>query len=105
MPKQAQQFLVEFKQIAAVQGVDLVPRKSTRPTLLQLGLTKRNVKDILLSLSVSNYCKGPEDDRDRPGEIWVFGILIKGKEIYIKLKIAKCLSFHIADFPLNYPHR
>jgi len=91
----------------------LVPRKSIRPTLLKLGLTKQNVEEILLSLSVKDYCKGPEDDRDRPGELWFFGKNIKGCDIYIKLKvacidgskIAKCISFHEAKWPLEYPNK
>lgn len=112
--EQVRRFLVEFKQVATRgSGVDLVPRKSTRPTLLKLGLTKRNVEEILLSLSVADYCKGPVADRDRPGELWFFGKEIDGHEIYIKLKvtnvggtdIAKCISFHFAEFPLTYPFK
>jgi hypothetical protein len=55
--------------------------------------------------------KGPEPDKDKPGDIWIFGKEIEGKEVYIKLKIAivgevriaKCISFHIANFPLSFP--
>ncbi len=58
--------------------------------------------------------KGPDDDRDRPGKVWVFGRHIEGREVYgWKLKlatvgkevIAKCLSFHPAEFPLCFPLR
>ena len=64
-----------------------------------------------MTLSVENYCEGPNPDRDRPGDIWVFGKPVGTEEIYIKLKIAqvgkekiaKCLSFHTANFPLCYP--
>ena len=114
MSDHVRRFLLEFKQAATSgSGIDLVPRKSTRPTLLQLGLTKRNVEEILLSLSVADYCKGPEEDRDCPGELWFFGKEIDGYEIYIKLKvanvggreIAKCISFHFAKFPLRYPYK
>ena len=108
-------FLVKFKQAATSgSGVDLVPRIETRTTLAQLGLTKANLEALLLNLSVVDYCNGPEPDYDRPGEVvWMFGTRIQGKEICIKLKvgqvgkqkIAKCISFHIAQFPLKYPHR
>jgi hypothetical protein len=91
----------------------LIPRKETSPTLAKLGLTKRNLEEILLSLSTVDYCKGPEEDDGigRSGEMWFFGKEIEGHEIYIKLKldeergvkIAKCISFYIADFPLRYP--
>ena len=48
-----------------------------------------------------------------PGDIWEFGKVINGVEVYIKLKIAdaaceriaKCISFHKAKFPLDFPLR
>jgi hypothetical protein len=107
-------FLLEFKQVATSgSGVDIIPRAETRPTLAQLGLTMANLEDLLLGLSVADYCKGPAPDRDRPGNIWIFGREIEGQEVYIKLKvaqvgdrrIAKCISFHIAQYPLKYTHR
>lgn len=107
-------FLLEFKRVATgSRGIDIVPRPEIRPTLVQLGLTKANLKEILLGLSVTDYCQGPEPDRDRPGNLWIFGREIEGHEVYIKLKvaqagdkqIAKCISFHIARYPLKYPHR
>lgn len=107
-------FLLEFKQIATSgRGVDIVPRAETRPTLARLGLTMANLEELLLGLSVADYCKGPEADRDRPESIWIFGREIEGQEIYIKLKvakvgdrrIAKCISFYFAQYPLRYPYR
>lgn len=91
--------------------MDFVPREAFIKTLTLLGITRRICYDELLSLSVEDYCQGPENDRDRPGEVWVFGRHLEGKEIYIKLKlakagketIAKCLSFHVAEFPLCFP--
>lgn len=112
--KDVRDFLLEFKQVATGgSGVDIVPRVETRPTLAQLGMTLANLEELLLGLSVADYCKGPEPDRDRPGSIWIFGREIEGKEVYIKLKvaqtgnrrIAKCISFHIARYPLRYPYR
>lgn len=66
-----------------------------------------------MSLSLTNYADGPKKDLDKPGELWEFGTEISGCEIYIKLKITeidgekivKCISFHEADRPLNYPFR
>lgn len=106
-------FLFEFKKIASCAGgIDIVPRQDTMSTLAQLGLTKTNLKNILLGLSVVDYCKGPEDDRDQSGQIWFFGASIDGHDIYIKLKIAqvgskriaKCISFHVAQYPLRHPY-
>lgn len=113
-PEKVRKFLLEFKQVATSgSGIDIVPRRETRPTLLELGLTKANLEEIVLGLSVADYCKGPDADRDRPGEIWVFGRKIKEREVYIKIKvaqvegkhIAKCLSFHFAQHPMKFPLR
>lgn len=110
----ARSFLLEFKRAATGgSGIDIVPRTETRTTLARLGLTLANLEEILLGLSVIDYCRGPEPDRDRPGNVWFFGREIEEHEIYIKLKvaqvrgrlIAKCISFHIAKYPLKYPHR
>lgn len=104
-------FLIEFKRIVSSHGPHIVQRLVNKDALLELGLTKENVKDEILSLSVADYCKGPEIDKDIPGDIWVFGKTIDGKEVYIKLKIveeggkkiATCISFHPARYPLSFP--
>jgi len=105
-------FLKEFKQIVTQgRGLDIINRRENLESLSGLGLTKKNCKNEILNLSVSNYCSGPEPDKDLPGKVWVFGKIIDGKEIYIKLKIAhvnsmriaKCISFHIANYPLEFP--
>lgn len=112
--EEARKFLLEFKQVATGgSGIDLVPRKGSLETLRFLGLTKRNLEEILLELSVADYCSGPKADRNRPGELWEFGKNLDGYEVYIKLKvadiggskIAKCISFHIASHPIKYPYR
>jgi len=62
---------------------------------------------------ISDYHAGPLPDRDKPGEVWIFGKRIEENEVYIKLKIAhadrekiaKCISFHTAKKPLFYPFR
>ena len=105
-------FLKEFKKIATKgRGIDFISRSKNIDSLLKLSLTKKNAREEILSLSVADYCGGPEPDKNKPGEIWEFGKLVEGKEVYIKLKIAqvgqekiaKCLSFHVAEYPLCFP--
>ena len=107
-------FLKEFKEIASKgRGIDVIPRRQNIDNLAELCLTRKNRNDEIMTLSVADYCKGPEPDKDKPGEIWVFGKQIDNKEVYIKLKIAqvreekvaKCLSFHIAGYSLCYPYK
>lgn len=116
MEGRVRDFLIRFKEaITEHSGVYLVNRESTLATLAYLGLTKRHVEEILLDLSTEDYSQGPEPDRDRPGEVWVFGVRLEGvpHEIYIKVKLveteggplAKCLSFHIAKYLLAHPFR
>jgi hypothetical protein len=105
-------FLKEFKKIASGRrGIYLIPREESQKTLADLGLTKKNFKEVIMTLSVMDYCEGPKIDESRPGNIWIFGKQIGGKEIYIKLKVAQvsrkkiaiCISFHPAAFTLCFP--
>jgi hypothetical protein len=104
-------FLKAFKKIALQRGIDFIPRREFLKARAHLGLTLKNCKEEIVVLTVNDYCEGPNPDRDRPGHIWVFGKRIHETEIYIKLKltlvegqaIAKCLSFHPADYPLCFP--
>jgi len=115
---EVREFLLRFKRaVTAGSGVFIVQRASTRETLVKLSLTEANLEEVLLALSIRDYCSGPEPDRDRdghsPGQVWIFGKRIHDHDVYIKLKVfsdgscdhAKCLSFHIAERPLAYPHR
>ena len=111
-------FLKEFKMIASAQGMYVIERVKNTAALAELGLTAGNRVDEILSLSVADYCGGPEKDLNGEGEVWMFGRQIADKEVYIKLKIvaikgpkngeqkiAKCISFHSAEFPLRFPHQ
>lgn len=106
-------FLKEMKSIVRAGRFSLIEREKNLNALTSLGLTKKNVIQALLELSVTDYCSGPADDEtdDRPGKIWVFGIEVFGSEFYVKLKIfevgnkkyVKCLSFHPPERPLRRP--
>lgn len=108
-------FLRAFKAIAASHGVHFVDRDKTDRTLIYLGLTRANCKEELMSLSVLDYTSGPDPDFSKPDRapLWVFGKILKGEEIYIKLKVVEgpardsaiCISFHIAEEPLSYPFK
>ena len=106
-------FLKEFKQLVQEGGLYVVNRIDHQKSLVELGLTKKACKIEILGLSVTDYCRGPEPDKDRIGDIWVFGKEIAEREAYIKLKIAqigsrkiaKCISFHTAEQPLYYPFK
>src|SRR5882762_3327708 len=78
-------------------------RGKNTQTLLDLEITKDYRNKILKSLIEEDYSDGPLDEKLHGGaDMWVFGKLVKGKEIYIKISMgvagAKviCISFHIA---------
>ncbi len=88
-------------------------RKKNVNTLTELEMTREDVKKEILSLSVLDYCSGPTKDPRIRGDVWIFGKIIRGKEIYIKLKLSgdqhgrmvRILSFHVAEKPLKYYFR
>ncbi len=106
-------FLKEFKMLVQEAGLYAVNGRYHQNALAELGLTRQDREHEILGLSVEDYSDAPRTDRDRPGEVWIFGKEISGREIYIKLKIAwvgsekiaKCISFHAAERPLHYPFK
>jgi hypothetical protein len=112
--KEIERFLADLREcLFENQKFRIIERKKNQDTLIQLGLTRRNLVDELISLSINNYCSGPEqDDRRQTDVLWEFGKEIEGAEIYIKLKIftvngedyVKLISFHQAEFPVKHPY-
>lgn len=106
-------FLRELKAVANQSGIHLVNREVNKQSLIYFGLNKKNFETEIMGLTLADYCDGPEPDRDHPGDVWMFGRKISKHEVYIKLKIAqvgnqkivKCISFHPADHPLNFPFK
>lgn len=102
-------FLKQFKQAIDSSGLYFIPRQVNRDGIAKLGLMVADVKDVIGSLTYQNYSSGPEIDQDgSSGEIWIFGTIINSQNVYIKVKldkgVAKCLSFHPADFPIRQPY-
>lgn len=104
--EQAAEFLKTFKEQREKLGwIYVVDRHKNQDALSRLGFTKKQREEIILSLTAEDYCEGPELDRNASGNVWVFGKIEEGQEIYIKLKVTHvpiCLSFHPAEHPLQY---
>ena len=97
------QYLLKVKELISLGCWTMIPRKKNIDSISDYGLTFTDVKNELLSLEVSDYESGPEQDYSYSGEIWVFKRNICNRDFYIKLKIdvakdgteiLKCLSFH-----------
>ena len=111
---EAEEFLREARELIEQGLVFFVPREANRLWMRELDMVTDQVWAVLKRLTANNYCAGPEEDRDREATfLWKFGCTLEKQETYIKLKIEessdgkflKCLSFHLALFPLDYPLR
>lgn len=108
-------FLVDMKKtLSRENSLLLVERHKNLQFLATLGHTIDDATMILLSLSVNNYSAGSELDHNPnfPRYIWLFGYLVDGLELYIKIKLSTgqcqqvvCISFHEAEWPLQYPFK
>jgi hypothetical protein len=81
-------------------------------TLHNLEITPAKRKEILYSLKAEDYSQGPLDEKMRDIlPMWVFGNQVKKQDVYIKVSMgnenngAVCISFHIAEHPMNYPFK
>lgn len=111
-------FLLDVKRTigrgsAGSGGLVLVNRKENWDCLAALGFTLKELELTVQSLAVADYSDGPLADQDMLGSLWVFGKVIEGEEVYMKLKLARLgplatvriVSFHFAQRPLKYPHK
>ncbi len=103
-------FLREFKRIWGGTVINRI-NEDNEDTLVLLGITPNQRADEVRKLTCKHYYRGPTPDHSgSTGDIWEFGIRVRKKEVYIKLKIyeikgnkrAKCMSFHIAKRPIQY---
>jgi hypothetical protein len=81
-------------------------------TLLALDLTRVQVRDILKLLRPEDYSQGPlPDELYHQSPMWVFGKIVKGRKIYIKIQMgppnsaAICISFHFSEHKIIYPFK
>ena len=82
------------------------------PTLLALQLDYTQVKEILKELKLEDYSDGPlPDTQYNISDMWIFGKMIKEKEVYIKIQLGRpgseaiCISFHFPEYKMKYPFK
>lgn len=87
-------------------------RAKNTQALLDLEITPIKRTDIIKGIKITDYSEGPIDEKINGGsEMWVFGKMIKDKEIYIKITLGFentsviCISFHIAEHKMKYPFK
>ena len=108
--EEVQAFLNQFHAKMKIYGILYRDdRGKNQKTLEELEIVPSYRKVIIESLEVEDYIQGPVIDKlNRLGEMWVFGKDVKGREVYIKIMLGGvncqtiCISFHIAEHPLQY---
>lgn len=104
-------FLKEFKQKMQIWDVLFRDdRGKNSQALAELELRPIDRKKVLEELKVEEYCEGPLEEKLYGGAaMWVFGRIIKKKEVYIKITMGAsgtsviCISFHVAEHKLKHP--
>jgi len=104
-------FLKHLKEKIKIFDVAFRPRIKNPDDLAALDITPIKRLDYLMNLTAEDYYAGPKGDTydsTKPA-YYEFGIQVKGKDVYIKIspglpnRRVDCMSFHIAEFPMNYP--
>ena len=87
-------------------------RGKNAQALVDLELRPIDRKIILEALETQDYSKGPLEETIYGGaDMWVFGKIVKKKEVYIKITMGArgssviCISFHLAQHKMNYPFK
>ncbi len=111
--EKVEQFLREFK--TKKQFFDIIfrdERGKNSAALAELEITPIQREEVLDKLICEDYSEGPlEDTLYGIADLWVFGKTVKSKEVYIKISLGLknnrviCISFHIAEHPMNYPFK
>ena len=103
-------FLSDFKLKMGIWEIVFLNRHKNTQTLSDLEITPSYRRTVLEELVSTDYSEGPlEDKMINDSDMWVFGKSIKGQEVYIKVTLGKpnlsvvCISFHLAEHPMNYP--
>jgi len=85
-------------------------RGKNAQAIVDLELRPIERKAILEALETKDYSEGPLEEKLYGGsDMWVFGKTVKKKEVYIKITMGAmsssviCISFHLAQYKMNYP--
>lgn len=108
--QEVETYLTELKVKVEIFGILYRDdRGKNQQTLHDLEISPARRKEIITGLKVVDYSEGPlEEKMHGILPMWIFGKEVKGREIYIKISMglennkAVCISFHIAEYPMNY---
>jgi hypothetical protein len=113
MREDVERFLAEFRvKVEVFQLVYRDDRNKNLETMAELSISSAERTKVVKSIAVEDYSEGPIPDvLNQSGEMWVFGKMVKGREVYIKMSLghpgssAICISFHLSEHPMSYPFK
>lgn len=94
-----------------IYGMVFAERQRCQETMRMLGINEIVAKSIIKTLDATDFSKYFDDITQWGCDLWAFGKDINGEEIYIKIGLGLpnrqtvCVSFHRADFPIQYPFK
>lgn len=111
--REVEGFLSQFKVKLEIWGIFFLDnREKNQQTMAMMNFKPMDRLNVVKSIEVEDYSDGPiKDDLNGFGEMWVFGKDVEGQEIYIKITMGRpgsktiCISFHVAEYPITYPHK
>ena len=111
--QEVEKYLKELKVKMKIFGIlFLDDRGKNQQTLHDLDISPVQRKEIISNLKIDDFSEGPLEEKMRGIlPMWVFGKVVKKKEVYIKISMgienssAVCISFHLAEHPMNYPYK
>ena len=98
--------LEQIKNLAEEREFTISERQKNIDTFVRLKYVPPyldDVAEVLISLVLTDYVKGPEEDKDGfPGEVYVFKKSVDSLDIYIKIRVLEedgmiymtVISFH-----------
>lgn len=104
-------FLSHFKIKMDVFDVIFENRVKNLQGLIDLEISPMKRREILKTLEIVDYFKGPNKDYLDGPDLWEFGKMVNQKEAYIKVAMGNenwpviCISFHLAEKAIIYPFK
>lgn len=111
--QEVERFLNSFHQKVEIFDIIILnDREKNAKTQAALGLSPNAQREIIKEIQVDDYSEGPiKNILNAWGDLWVFGKDVNKQEVYIKIAYGRpnsnaiCVSFHLAEFPMNYPYK
>jgi len=111
--EEVEQYLKELSFKIGMWGILILDdRSKNAQSLHDLEIPPNQRKEIIAQLTPEDYYQGPlEEKMYGILPMWVFGKVVKGKEIYIKISMGQpnskaiCISFHVAEYSIIYPFK